>query len=197
MCCHICSFNTVSKGPEGRPKKISQWSQCHSVDTRLFCCRCATSASRNVVTRSGRCAGIHNLSFHSMAGCSRLAALDLPRGRQAQPSGIGPGPHPAQGRAATCARAGAAAGGVARRGRGRKISLARKETEGRRSLGGTPPSPPSPSPIKGEILGRDLGAGCPDLHLHPPASARSCAPPRPPPLLPALSSAPRSGAACA
>ena len=73
MCCHICSFNTVSKGPEGRPKKISHWSQCHSVDTRLFCCRCATSASKNVVTRSGRCAGIHNLSFHSMAGCSRVA----------------------------------------------------------------------------------------------------------------------------
>ena len=54
MCCHICSGSTVSKGPEDRPKKISHWPQCHSVDTRLFCCRCATSASKNVVTRSGR-----------------------------------------------------------------------------------------------------------------------------------------------
>ena len=49
MCCHICSGSTVSKGPEDRPKKISHWPQCHSVDTRLFCCRCATSASKNVV----------------------------------------------------------------------------------------------------------------------------------------------------
>ena len=63
MCCHICSGSTVSKGPEDRPKKISHWPQCHSA--RLFCCRCATSANKNVVTRSGRCAGIHNLSFHS------------------------------------------------------------------------------------------------------------------------------------
>ena len=73
MCCHICSGSTVSKGPKDRPKKISHWPQCHSVDTRLFCCRCATSANKNVVTRSSRCAGIHNLSFHSMAGCSRVA----------------------------------------------------------------------------------------------------------------------------
>ena len=35
MCCHICSGSTVSKGPEDRPKKISHWPQCHSVDTRL------------------------------------------------------------------------------------------------------------------------------------------------------------------
>ena len=53
MCCHICSGSTVSKAPEDRPKKISHWPQCHSVDTRLFCCRCATSANKNVVTRSG------------------------------------------------------------------------------------------------------------------------------------------------
>ena len=54
MCCHICSGSTVSKGPEDRPKKISHWPQCHSVDTRLFCCRCATSASKNVVTEIGQ-----------------------------------------------------------------------------------------------------------------------------------------------
>ena len=66
MCCHICLFNTVSKGPEGRPKKVSHWSQCHSVDTRLFCCRCATSASKNVVTRSGRCSILDNAQYWTM-----------------------------------------------------------------------------------------------------------------------------------